>query len=250
MIPETLNLRGNKLTSRSLKFLSNFLSHCSSLKTLSLEWNTINDKSALSEFLKQIRFSNLACLDFKSNKIQSDCGDLFVSFIYENQNLFNLDLCWNDLGNAFGIHVNEIISKTTTLRKLSLAGNGIDPETLDQIESKLVTNNLLNPQVHEKVQKEVHDNLGFSRKIEDQGFERSTRKQQVHAENELLFETSKINQNLYDALKTDIIKEKIQNNELTNKLSELMQHRSEDQTSRENAEMRSDKKKSVFHSRK
>jgi len=149
--PEILNLRGNKLTSLSLQVLGSFLSHSPSLKSLSLEWNGMNDRLLLGQFLAAVVKSSLQFLDLRSNKIGPNCADVLIDFISGNTGLVTLDLSWNELGNHFGLQVTEAIGKNGTLLKLVLNGNGIDQAYLDQIEAKLAKNMTSQAPYHERI---------------------------------------------------------------------------------------------------
>jgi hypothetical protein len=61
---------------------------------------------------------------------------------------------------------------------------------------------------------------------------------------------SKLNQNIYEALKNDIIREKAANNELVERIRELSTHQAQDKSAREGAEMKLLNQKSVFCTRK
>ena len=250
ILPEVLNLRGNKLTSSSLTNLIRYIRFSTSLKSLSLEWNLINDKLLLSEFLANLKLSSLVTLDLNNNKIKYDCQDVFVNFIHDNRVLLSLDLSWNDLTNGFGIRILDIFDHDTTLIKLGLSGNGIDPKIIDQIEAKLVKNGHIQNNFAEKMKKIESIKYDFSRNFDGEKLQKSEQrnygvdqmtnnfKTNNQFNDSTNFEATRMTSPLYEALKNDLIKEKTYNNELLTKLNELSKQQNENNTDKETSEMK------------
>lgn len=238
--PEILNLRGNKLTSFAFRILGSFLAHSPSLKSLSLEWNGMNDRLILAEFLGAVAKSSLQFLDLRSNKIGPNCADVLVEFVFGNPNLVSLDLSWNELGNNFGLQLTEVIGKNGSLLKLALNGNGIDQTYLDQIETKLAKNMTSQAPLHERLRRahpEPHQSGSDhkSRKATPESLDPYPR---VESDLATHGDPSRVNQNIYDALKNDIIRERAANTELAERVRELSARHHEDQNAREGAEMK------------
>ena len=249
LIPDTLNIKGNKLTPKCLSLLSSFIENTENLKTLILEWNNLNDRKALKEFLRVIEKTGLTFLDLKSNKISNENADIFVDFISSCKILKNLDLSWNDLGNRFGERVNDAIDCDNSLLRLGLNGNGIDQGILDQIEGKLLKksgNQKLNSEKKdvENWSKEFSKKVEFSvKKVEFSG----KKEESFEKVNQVEMETNKMSLGLHEMLREDILREKRTNDELIGKFDELTKIRNIEKNERETCEMKSNKKKPVFY---
>lgn len=242
LIPDTLNIKGNKLTPKSLSLLSSFIENTENLKTLILEWNNLNDRKALKEFLRVLEKTGLTTLDLKSNKISNENADIFVDFISNCKILKNFDLSWNDLGNRFGERVNDVIDCDNSLSKLGLNGNGIDQGILDQIEGKL-----LKKSGKQKLNSEKKDDENWSKefckKVEFSG----KKEERFEKINQVEMETNKMSLGLHEMLREDILREKRANDDLLQKFDELTKKRNIEKNERETCEMKSNKKKPVFY---
>jgi Ran GTPase-activating protein (RanGAP) involved in mRNA processing and transport len=95
----TLELRGNKIEDDGAKALSEPLKTNSTLATLDLGYNSIreNGAQALSETLKTN--STLATLDLNSNLIGSDGAQALSEALKTNSTLATLDVGYNKIGD-------------------------------------------------------------------------------------------------------------------------------------------------------
>lgn len=229
--PDILVLRGNKLTAASYRVLGQYLGHSPALRSLSLEWNSMNDRTALAEFLKAVSGTMLNSLDLRSNKIGANCADILVDFILQNRNLLSLDLSWNDLGSAFGLQMVEVLGQTGTLISLGLNGNNIDQTYLDQIQTRLLKNNT-------QTTSEKLARLQTATRTEQSGKKDSAHNGRPAESYEINDNQPRTNTNLYETLKNDLIREKGANNELSERVRELMARQSEEKSAREGTEMK------------
>ena len=106
---EVLNLRENKISSDGIKSISeNFPSISSSIKTLNLSWNRLEDKGM--EILCSMDLSNLECLKLKQNSITVEGLGYLTNLFHKLDKLTYLDLSWNKLGPKGLVLLSEKMS--------------------------------------------------------------------------------------------------------------------------------------------
>ena len=97
----SLDLRGNQIRADGAVALAAALSTNRSLRTLSLEWNSLGlfpeGFRAMASMLAQPT-SSLTSIDMRNNRLTADAGTALASALRTNRSLNTIDLRWNALG--------------------------------------------------------------------------------------------------------------------------------------------------------
>lgn len=139
---ESIEIRGNALSSDGFAKIIESLMGNTTLKTLSAEWNNVGSGvrglEALGEFVAQN--NSLEHLDLRNNKLSSSGAQCIANIIRATNSLKTLDLRWNELGNHGAKAISSAIEANQKLLYVELKGNNITDDIIDEINSKLEPN--------------------------------------------------------------------------------------------------------------
>ena len=138
----SLDLRGNQLRGKAAVIIANAVGNSSSLRTLSMEWNSIGGKiegvTALANAIKH--HASLNYLDLRNNRIGTDGAVALATALRTNKSLLRVDLRWNGM-NMTGIRaLAQALEENRTLLHLAVSGNGANEESLQRIQRALARN--------------------------------------------------------------------------------------------------------------
>jgi Ran GTPase-activating protein (RanGAP) involved in mRNA processing and transport len=95
----SVELRGNNIGPEGASYISQALVGASSIRSLSLEWNSVGDGlGPLSEALTIN--SKLEMLDLRNNRIGPLGASLLARMLSSNKSIYKIDLRWNEIGSA------------------------------------------------------------------------------------------------------------------------------------------------------
>lgn len=138
----TICLSGINIESYGLTKLGEILSANTSIKTLKLEWNYLNEYTEQFDFLCEViaRGNSIIYLHLNNNKLSSLQATSLCKIIRSNQVILQIDLRWNEIGNDGIREIISSLSSNNTIQELTLTGNKISPETLFELNEKLARN--------------------------------------------------------------------------------------------------------------
>ena len=133
---EILNLRENKISVDGIKSISeNFSLISSSIKTLNLSWNRLEDKGM--EILCSVDLSNLECLKLKQNSITVEGLGYLTKLFHKLDKLTYLDLSWNKLGPKGLVLLSEKMSELKMIKALYISQNDFKDEAMEIFSSSM-----------------------------------------------------------------------------------------------------------------
>jgi Ran GTPase-activating protein (RanGAP) involved in mRNA processing and transport len=131
-----VELRGNNIGPEGLRVISAALVNPCSVKSISLEWNSItNGTSALADALGGN--TSLVALDLRNNRIGPEGVSHLAKMLEVNNSLAKLDLRWNEIGPTGARSLLSALARNKTIQSVELSGNKIPEETLRQVEAAL-----------------------------------------------------------------------------------------------------------------
>uniref|UniRef100_A0A8C3R897 Leucine rich repeat containing 45 n=1 Tax=Cyanoderma ruficeps TaxID=181631 RepID=A0A8C3R897_9PASS len=136
---KSLDLKGNNLRSMGAEALGKLLRQNKSIRSLTLEWNSLGMwEEGFSFFCQGLRANNaLQRLDLRNNQINHQgAGELAVALTH-NTSLQKLDLRWNNIGLLGGRALLSCLHSNKTLKRLELAGNNVPGDILKAVEQAL-----------------------------------------------------------------------------------------------------------------
>ena len=136
--------KGNNIHGDGTEYIAKVLRQNTSIKSLSLEWNSIGlmDTNAFPLFCESLSMNkSLKDLDLRNNQITHTSGLELCVAIQKNTCLQTLDLRWNSIGLVGGKGILSALKKNHTLTQLHLAGNNIPEDIVDAINLKMGFNN-------------------------------------------------------------------------------------------------------------
>ncbi|XP_012944138.1 leucine-rich repeat-containing protein 73 [Aplysia californica] len=94
---------------------------------------------------------NLQTLTLDHNFIGNDGLQCLCSGLYDNRSLTALDL--NDVGlsQAGGATLNELLKRNTTILEITLTGNRLTDEQIDNVQKYIALNKSVNPEVEDSI---------------------------------------------------------------------------------------------------
>uniref|UniRef100_A0A8C3R6Q2 Leucine rich repeat containing 45 n=1 Tax=Cyanoderma ruficeps TaxID=181631 RepID=A0A8C3R6Q2_9PASS len=134
-----LLFQGNNLRSMGAEALGKLLRQNKSIRSLTLEWNSLGMwEEGFSFFCQGLRANNaLQRLDLRNNQINHQgAGELAVALTH-NTSLQKLDLRWNNIGLLGGRALLSCLHSNKTLKRLELAGNNVPGDILKAVEQAL-----------------------------------------------------------------------------------------------------------------
>ncbi|XP_050175279.1 leucine-rich repeat-containing protein 45 isoform X2 [Myiozetetes cayanensis] len=136
---KSLDLKGNNLRSMGAEALGKLLRQNKSIRSLTLEWNSLGMwEEGFSFFCQGLAANNfLQRLDLRNNQINHQgAGELAVA-LTQNACLQELDLRWNNIGLLGGRALLNCLHRNKTLKRLELAGNNVPGDILKAVEQAL-----------------------------------------------------------------------------------------------------------------
>uniref|UniRef100_A0A8C5J128 Leucine rich repeat containing 45 n=1 Tax=Junco hyemalis TaxID=40217 RepID=A0A8C5J128_JUNHY len=136
---KSLDLKGNNLRTTGAEALGKLLRQNKSIRSLTLEWNSLGMwEEGFSFFCQGLRANNfLQRLDLRNNQINHQgAGELAVA-LTQNTSLQELDLRWNNIGLLGGRALLNCLHSNKTLKRLELAGNNVPGDILKAVEQAL-----------------------------------------------------------------------------------------------------------------
>ncbi|XP_063265194.1 leucine-rich repeat-containing protein 45 isoform X2 [Prinia subflava] len=136
---KSLDLKGNNLRSMGAEALGKLLRQNKSIRSLTLEWNSLGMwEEGFSFFCQGLRANNfLQHLDLRNNQINHQgAGELAVA-LTQNTSLQELDLRWNNVGLLGGRALLNCLHSNKSLKRLELAGNNVPGDILKAVEQAL-----------------------------------------------------------------------------------------------------------------
>ena len=132
----TLELRGNNIGPDGASALGNAVALSSSIRNLSLEWNSIaNGTSVLAEAMT--RNSSITNLDLRNNRIGPEGIAHIAKMLEVNRTLVRLDLRWNEIGPTGARALLSSLARNQSLQSLELSGNKVPEEMMQELEAAL-----------------------------------------------------------------------------------------------------------------
>ncbi|XP_005530687.1 PREDICTED: leucine-rich repeat-containing protein 45 [Pseudopodoces humilis] len=136
---KTLDLKGNNLRTMGAEALGKLLRQNKSIRSLTLEWNSLGMwEEGFSFFCQGLRANNfLQRLDLRNNQINHQGAGELAMALTQNTSLQELDLRWNNIGLLGGRALLNCLQSNKTLKKLELAGNNVPGDILKAVEQAL-----------------------------------------------------------------------------------------------------------------
>uniref|UniRef100_A0A8C3MS34 Leucine rich repeat containing 45 n=1 Tax=Geospiza parvula TaxID=87175 RepID=A0A8C3MS34_GEOPR len=134
-----LLFQGNNLRTMGAEALGKLLRQNKSIRSLTLEWNSLGMwEEGFSFFCQGLRANNfLQRLDLRNNQINHQgAGELAIA-LTQNNSLQELDLRWNNIGLLGGRALLNCLHSNKTLKRLELAGNNVPGDILKAVEQAL-----------------------------------------------------------------------------------------------------------------
>uniref|UniRef100_A0A8C0VF53 Leucine rich repeat containing 45 n=1 Tax=Cyanistes caeruleus TaxID=156563 RepID=A0A8C0VF53_CYACU len=123
---------GNNLRTMGAEALGKLLRQNKSIRSLTLEWNSLGMwEEGFSFFCQGLRANNfLQHLDLRNNQINHQGAGELAMALTQNTSLQELDLRWNNIGLLGGRALLNCLQSNKTLKKLELAGNNVPGDIL------------------------------------------------------------------------------------------------------------------------
>ncbi|RMB95177.1 hypothetical protein DUI87_28164 [Hirundo rustica rustica] len=136
---KSLDLKGNNLRSMGAEALGKLLRQNKSIRSLTLEWNSLGMwEEGFSFFCQGLRANNfLQRLDLRNNQINHQGAEELAMALTQNTSLKELDLRWNNIGLLGGRALLNCLHRNKTLKRLELAGNNVPGDILKAVEQAL-----------------------------------------------------------------------------------------------------------------
>ncbi|KAM4762125.1 leucine-rich repeat-containing protein 45 isoform 2-T2 [Cyanocitta cristata] len=136
---ESLDLKGNNLRTMGAEALGKLLRQNKSIRSLTLEWNSLGMwEEGFSFFCQGLRANNfLRRLDLRNNQINHQGAEELAMALTQNTSLQELDLRWNNIGLLGGRALLNCLHSNKTLKRLELAGNNVPGDILKAVEQAL-----------------------------------------------------------------------------------------------------------------
>uniref|UniRef100_A0A8D2PQ28 Leucine rich repeat containing 45 n=1 Tax=Zosterops lateralis melanops TaxID=1220523 RepID=A0A8D2PQ28_ZOSLA len=136
---KSLDLKGNNLRSVGAEALGKLLRQNKSIRSLTLEWNSLGLwEEGFSFFCQGLRANNvLQRLDLRNNQINHQGAGELAMALTHNTSLQELDLRWNNIGLLGGRALVNCLHSNKTLKRLELAGNNVPGDILKAVEQAL-----------------------------------------------------------------------------------------------------------------
>ncbi|XP_009069668.1 PREDICTED: leucine-rich repeat-containing protein 45, partial [Acanthisitta chloris] len=136
---KSLDLKGNNLRTVGAEALGKLLRQNKSIRSLTLEWNSLGMwEEGFSFFCQGLGANNfLQRLDLRNNQINHQGAAELAMALTQNDSLQELDLRWNNIGLLGGRALLNCLQSNRTLKKLELAGNNVPGDILKAVEQAL-----------------------------------------------------------------------------------------------------------------
>ncbi|XP_041321907.1 leucine-rich repeat-containing protein 45 isoform X2 [Pyrgilauda ruficollis] len=136
---KSLDLKGNNLRTMGAEALGKLLKQNKSIRSLTLEWNSLGMwEEGFSFFCQGLRANNfLQRLDLRNNQINHQGAGELAMALTQNTSLQELDLRWNNIGLLGGRALLNCLHSNRTLKRLELAGNNVPGDILKAVEHAL-----------------------------------------------------------------------------------------------------------------
>uniref|UniRef100_A0A8C3Y6U5 Leucine rich repeat containing 45 n=1 Tax=Catharus ustulatus TaxID=91951 RepID=A0A8C3Y6U5_CATUS len=134
-----LLFQGNNLRTMGAEALGKLLMQNKSIRSLTLEWNSLGMwEEGFSFFCQGLRANNfLQHLDLRNNQINHQGAGELAMALAQNSSLQELDLRWNNVGLLGGRSLLNCLHSNKTLKRLELAGNNVPGDILKAVEQAL-----------------------------------------------------------------------------------------------------------------
>ncbi|XP_071430098.1 leucine-rich repeat-containing protein 45 isoform X1 [Pithys albifrons albifrons] len=136
---KSLDLKGNNLRTVGAEALGKLLTQNKSIRSLTLEWNSLGMwEEGFSFFCQGLRANNsLQRLDLRNNQINHRGAAELAVALTQNTSLQELDLRWNNIGLLGGRALLNCLHRNKILKRLELAGNNVPGDILKAVEQAL-----------------------------------------------------------------------------------------------------------------
>jgi len=147
----SLELRGNDLRGDAINTLAALVRRCSLLHTLNLEWNSLGQTDVeFNELCNAISNNrNMINCDFRNNQLTNAHGVTIANLIATNPTIKCLDLRWNRIGSTAGREIVDALKHNNTIENVLLDGNGLTHDLIEAIRL-ICDRNSTNHQLQEK----------------------------------------------------------------------------------------------------
>ncbi|XP_059720136.1 leucine-rich repeat-containing protein 45 isoform X3 [Haemorhous mexicanus] len=134
---KSLDMKGNNLRTMGAEALGKLLRQNKSIRSLTLEWNSLGMwAEGFSFFCQGLRANNfLQRLDLRNNQINHQGAGELAMALTQNTSLQELDLRWNNIGLLGGRALLNCLHSNKTLKRLELAGNNVPGDILKAVET-------------------------------------------------------------------------------------------------------------------
>jgi Ran GTPase-activating protein (RanGAP) involved in mRNA processing and transport len=140
---QSLSLFGNDINDIAAIHIATALKSNKTLKTLNLRDNNIGDEGASAIAKALETHASLQSLTLSHNKITKKAAASFAEVLKGNKSLQELDLGYNQIGEEGAISIGTALKGNTSLLNLNLEFNQIGNAGSDQIMTALETNAFL-----------------------------------------------------------------------------------------------------------
>ncbi|NXG25959.1 LRC45 protein, partial [Grallaria varia] len=136
---KSLDLKGNNLRTVGAEALGKLLRQNKSIRSLTLEWNSLGMwEEGFSFFCQGLGANNfLQQLDLRNNQINHQGAAELAVALTQNTSLQELDLRWNNIGLLGSRALLNCLHRNKTLKRLELAGNNVPSDILKAVEQAL-----------------------------------------------------------------------------------------------------------------
>lgn len=137
----TVDLRGNRITSTGLVKIVQYIKKCGNLEYLSINWNDLeNDTSAgidaLAYYFADVQNCHIKYLDLRNSNLTMNSKDQLLTII-RSPNLRFLELSWNTFNDTLTPELARAISEREAALQLELKGTGLSAGSLNTINETL-----------------------------------------------------------------------------------------------------------------
>eukprot|EP00826_Nyctotherus_ovalis_P026373 TRINITY_DN20605_c0_g1_i2.p1 TRINITY_DN20605_c0_g1~~TRINITY_DN20605_c0_g1_i2.p1 ORF type:complete len:315 (+),score=98.16 TRINITY_DN20605_c0_g1_i2:160-1104(+) len=139
-----LDLHGNNITGNGVLHLSRFLSKSTTLRELSLEWNSLGASVHGLEILCSALAENvsIASLDLRNNCITEAGAQALATLVRANTSLQKIDLRWNEIGTEGARVIIAALERNKFITDFEVSGNKISEDAMNVIEELVERNRL------------------------------------------------------------------------------------------------------------
>lgn len=138
----SLEFSGTNLNELGLTNLGEILKKHSHIRELKLEWNNFYEITSEFDYFCECTIqSGIQIISLNNNRLGINHVHSICKLIKHSQNIYYIDLRWNEFSDDSSRNIIEVLKKNTTLQTLNLIGNKINHQgLLNEIQDMLERN--------------------------------------------------------------------------------------------------------------